>query len=107
MKITPIRDIEEPINNHILARKRYNDSIIHVSSGPKSRCIRIDIDADIEALGCAAYVLMRRYQDALKSYINRELVPENTDELIKQQVDDYFGCRRTGITMIRKENNNG
>lgn len=100
-------EISEHISNKILPAKHYLDNIISITAGPTPAYVRVEIDADIVTIGLAAYILMERYKQALEGMVRDNIVPENTDALIKDKVQDYMSSGRTGITMIRKDDKNG
>lgn len=94
-------------NSNILPIKAANDNSIVVASGPKASYISINIDADILTVGVAAKILTMRYEQHLRMFKRSGLIPDDYDDLVKDMVEEYLGCKRTGITMIRKESPNG
>lgn len=100
-------EIDEGLGNKILPAKHYADNTVCITAGPNHAYIRVDIDADIVTVGIAAYTIMERYKHALEMMLHNKIVPENTDDLIKDKVQEYINSRRTGITMVRKDNKDG
>lgn len=93
-------------NNHVVPVK-LNDNSITVTSGPNAAYVTINIDADVLTLGVAAKILAMRYKQHLSIFKRNNLIPADYDDMVKDMVDEYLGCNRTGIKMIRKENSNG
>lgn len=93
--------------NSCVVPVKLNDNIITVTSGPNAAYVTINIDADVLTLGVAAKILAMRYEQHLNIFKRNNLIPDDYDNMVKDMVDEYLGCNRTGIKMIRKENNNG
>ena len=93
--------------NSCVVPVKMSDNIITVTSGPNAAYVTINIDADVLTLGVAAKILAMRYEQHLNIFKRNNLIPDDYDDMVKDMVDEYLGCNRTGITMIRKENNNG
>lgn len=93
--------------NSCVVPVKMSDNIITVTSGPNAAYVTINIDADVLTLGVAAKILAMRYEQHLNIFKRNNLIPTDYDDMVKDMVDEYLGCNRTGITMIRKENSNG
>ena len=63
-KIT-LTPIAESMNNHVDILKKASDSLIKVSKLSDEGCIQVDIDADLETIGTAYYLLKKYYSNAL------------------------------------------
>lgn len=99
MKITERNSCVVPV--------KMSDNIITVTSGPNAAYVTINIDADVLTLGVAAKILAMRYEQHLNIFKRNNLIPADYDDMVKDMVNEYLGCNRTGIMMIRKENSNG
>lgn len=95
-KIT-LTPIAESMNNHVDILKKASDSLIKVSKLSGERCIQVDIDADLETIGTAYYLLKTYYSNALRA----NKIPE-ADEMIRKHVTEYMEGGRQGIKLIRK-----
>lgn len=88
--------IAEP--QHKIDLVRDCSSMITISKRKGESCIQINIDADIETLGVAVYILQEHYNQALY----RKGIIE-VDELIRNHVDDYKNNGKNNIHLIRKD----